>query len=90
MKFAFIAKHCAAWPVVWMCSALCVSRSGFHAWLAQQPSQRARDDEAILAKVRTASWAATARYGTRPDWRVHWSIGQPLRDPPRVLSPRSW
>ena len=37
MKFAFIAKHHAVWPVAWMCAALGVSRSGFHAWLTRQP-----------------------------------------------------
>ncbi len=40
MKFAFIAKHRAVWPIAWMCAALGVSRSGFHAWLTRQPSQR--------------------------------------------------
>ncbi|SFK81464.1 transposase [Methylorubrum salsuginis] len=31
MNFAFIAKHRAVWQVAWMCAALNVSRSGFHA-----------------------------------------------------------
>lgn len=33
MRFAFIAKHRKIWPVAWLCYALDVSRSGFHAWL---------------------------------------------------------
>ena len=31
MKFAFVAKYRGIWPVAWMCEALGVSRSGFHA-----------------------------------------------------------
>ena len=68
MKFAFIAKHRAVWPVAWMCSALGVSRSGFHAWLTRPPSQRARDDEAILAKVRTSFVGSDRTYGARRVW----------------------
>ena len=45
MKFAFIAKHRGIWPVAWLCEALGVSRSGFHAWLNRLAEQRARDDE---------------------------------------------
>jgi putative transposase len=57
MKFGFIAKHRAAWQVAWLCEALGVSRSGFHAWLKRAPSQPAKDDETIGARVR-ASFAA--------------------------------
>jgi transposase-like protein len=32
MKFVFIAKHRSIWPVAWLCDALGVSQSGFHAW----------------------------------------------------------
>jgi putative transposase len=31
MRFAFIAKHRHIWPGSWLCEALDVSRSGFHA-----------------------------------------------------------
>lgn len=31
--FGFVAKHRGVWPVSWMCDALGVSRSGFHAYL---------------------------------------------------------
>ena len=46
MRFAFIAKHRSVWPVSWLCEALDVSRSGFHAWLHRGPSARAQCDEA--------------------------------------------
>lgn len=52
MKFAFIAKHRGIWAVAWLCEALGVSRSGFHAWLTPAPSRRALRDDEIGAKVR--------------------------------------
>ena len=69
MKFAFIAKHRAVWPVAWMCAALGVSRSGFHAWLTRQPSHRTRDDEAILSKAHASFVASDRTYGARRVWR---------------------
>ena len=63
MKFGFIAKHRSVWPVPWLCEALGVSRSGFHAWLKRGPCARSREDEAITPAVR-ASFVASARtYG---------------------------
>jgi transposase-like protein len=47
IKFVFIAKHRAIWPVAWLCEAMGVSRSGFHAWLNRSPSARSRSDDAI-------------------------------------------
>ena len=65
MKFGFIAKHRAVWPVAWLCDALSVSRSGFHAWQKRGPCGRSREDEAIMPAVR-ASFVASARtYGAR-------------------------
>jgi putative transposase len=68
MRFAFIAKHRSVWPVAWMCAALDVSRSGFHAWLTRPQSQRDRDDEVILAKVRTSFVGSDRTYGARRVW----------------------
>ena len=31
IKFGFVAEHGGIWPVRWLCEALGVSRSGFHA-----------------------------------------------------------
>jgi putative transposase len=69
MRFSFIAKHRAVWPVAWLCEALGVSRSGFHAWLGRARSARAVADETLMPKVR-ASFVASARaYGARRVWR---------------------
>ena len=68
MRFAFIAKHRGIWPVSWMCGALGVSRSGFHAWLTRAPSQRARDDEMIGARVRASHVGSYRTYGARRVW----------------------
>jgi putative transposase len=69
MKFAFIAKHRGVWPVRWMCEALGVSCSGFHAWLARPPSRRARADEEIGARVRASFLASDRTYGARRVWQ---------------------
>lgn len=69
MRFAFIAKHRGIWPVAWLCEALDVSRSGFHAWLSRKPSQRSLEDEEIGAKVRASFIGSARTYGARRVWR---------------------
>lgn len=68
MRFAFIAKHRGIWPVSWMCGALGVSRSGFHAWLTRAPSQRERDDEVIGARIKASHVGSYRTYGARRVW----------------------
>jgi putative transposase len=68
VRFAFIAKHRDIWPVSWICGALGVSRSGFHAWLTRAPSSRARSDEGIGARVRTSHVTSYRTYGARRVW----------------------
>ena len=63
MKFGFIAKHRGIWPVAWLCAALDVSRSGFHAWLGRSPSARSRSDAVVGAKVRASFLASDRTYG---------------------------
>jgi putative transposase len=69
MKFGFIAKHRGIWPAVWLCEALGVSRSGFHAWLSRPPSARARSDAALAGKVRVSFLQSDRTYGARRVWR---------------------
>ena len=69
MKFAFIAKHRHVWPVSWLCEALDVSRSGFHAWLRRGPSARERADEGLIVKIRSSFLGSARTYGARRVWR---------------------
>jgi putative transposase len=69
MRFAFVAKNRSIWPVAWLCSALDVSRSGFHAWLNRKSSKRSQDDEEIGAKVRASFINSDRTYGARRVWR---------------------
>jgi putative transposase len=68
MKFAFIAQHKGIWPLSWLCSALGVSRSGFHAWLTRKPSPRRLDNERIGPMVRASFLASDRTYGARRVW----------------------
>jgi putative transposase len=69
MRFAFIAKHRHVWPVSWLCEALDVSRSGFHAWLHRGPSARETADEELTVKIRSSFVGSARTYGARRVWR---------------------
>ena len=66
--FLLLAKHRGIWPVAWLCAALGVSRSGFHAWLGRSPSARSRSDEVLAVKVRASFVASDRTYGARRVW----------------------
>jgi putative transposase len=68
MKFAFIAAHRSIWPVAWQCSALGISRSGFHAWLNRPPSPHAVTDEKMVLQVRSSFLESDRTYGARRVW----------------------
>jgi putative transposase len=69
MKFAFVAAHRAIWRLSWLCSALGVSRSGFHAWLGRRPSLRAHQEERLASRVRARFLASDRTYGARRVWQ---------------------
>jgi putative transposase len=69
MRFAFIAKHRSIWPVAWLCEALDVSRSGFHAWLNRPASKRSRHDGELSASMRASFLDSDRTYGARRVWR---------------------
>jgi len=54
MKFAFILEHRSIGPAAWLCEALGVSQSSFHAWSRRAPGKRALEDEDIGAKTRAS------------------------------------
>ncbi|MGY6644050.1 MAG: IS3 family transposase [Salinarimonas sp.] len=68
MRFAFIARHRRIWPVAWLCEALDVSRSGFHAWLNRSPSARSRHDEVLVTVIDRSFKSSDRTYGTRRVW----------------------
>lgn len=64
MTFDFIARHVGALPVAWMCEALDVSESGYHAWVARPPStMRTRHDE-LAAAIAVIHAEVQGRYGS--------------------------
>ena len=69
MRFAFIAKHRHVWPVSWLCAALGVSRSGFHAWLNRPVSARAVYDKKLGSAMRKSFKDSDRTYGARRIWR---------------------
>jgi putative transposase len=74
MKFVFIAKHRNIWPVAWLCEAMGVSRSGFHAWLNRSPSARSPSDETVGQQVKASFLASDRTYGARRVWRDLWQM----------------
>ncbi len=68
MKYACIAEHDGAFPVVLMCRVLAVSRAGYYAWRRRPPSPRAQTDTQLRVAIRAIHAATHGRYG-RP--RIH-------------------
>jgi len=54
--------------VAWLCEALGVSRSGFHAWFNRSPSEHARYDEVLLDKITQSFKSSDHTYGARRVW----------------------
>ncbi len=67
MRFAAIAgwADSDAYPVSFMCAQLGVSRSGYYAWRAAEPSQREKDDCALIAVMRQVHKLARGNPGVR-------------------------
>ena len=77
MKFRFIKSHQRQFGVRRMCQVLEVSSSGFYAWLKRAVSQRERDNEVLLRRIRDIFENSRQRYGSP---RIHaelWSAGWP-------------
>jgi putative transposase len=68
MIFAFIAAKKAEHSIQIMCRVLEVSRSGFHAWAAREPSARAVADAALSGRIAEIHAESSETYGSP---RVH-------------------
>jgi putative transposase len=67
-RFRCIAVEKAHHPVAVLCRVLEVSTSGFDAWMKRPPSDRARADRALTARIRSVHQASRGTYGAP---RVH-------------------
>jgi putative transposase len=63
IKYAFIKAHRRECDTAVMCRLLDVSRSGFSAWLQNPLSERAREDQRLLALIVAAHTASHRIYG---------------------------
>jgi putative transposase len=69
MRFAFVARHRAIWPLAWLCKALDVSTSGFHDWLNRKPAKRTLENEVVLGLIRHSFLESDRTYGARRVWK---------------------
>ncbi len=80
MKFRFIESHQAQFSVGRMCQVLGVSSSGFYAWLKRTVSQRERNNEVLLQRIREIFERSRQRYGSprihAELWAAGWRIGR--------------
>jgi putative transposase len=67
VRFAAIADWADSgdYPVSFMCAWLGVSRSGYYAWRGAEPSQRSKDDSALVAVMRKIYEEARGNPGVR-------------------------
>jgi putative transposase len=64
MRHEFIRVERANYPVSMLCRVLEVSRSGFYKWAAQPESARAKQDSALLVKIRAIHKRSRGTYGS--------------------------
>lgn len=62
-RYAFIKAHRNEFDTATMCRVLQVSRSGFYEWLRHPLSERAREDQRLLALIRASYTASHGVYG---------------------------
>ena len=68
MRFRFIAVERALHTITMLCRCLCVTRSGFYAWLRRPESKHAQADRRLGVLVRASFDESHQRYGSP---RVH-------------------
>lgn len=68
MRFKFIKRYAAQYPVSLLCETLQVSRAGYYAWYKRPPSTRQEENRRLLALLRRLFKLHRGRYGYR---RIH-------------------
>jgi putative transposase len=69
VRYGFIAKHRAQWPVRVMCRVLQVSASGFYEWDGRSPSPRSAENEKLTGLIQQSFAASDRTYGSRRVWQ---------------------
>ena len=64
MTFRFIADHEGEWPVTWMCEALEVSASGYHAWASRATSPTEEWRQELVGAIEEVHAEVKGRYGS--------------------------
>jgi putative transposase len=64
MKYRFIEEYRETYKIKNMCEVLKLSRSGYYAWKARQPSTRQKDNEELLGHIREIHTQSTRLYGS--------------------------
>ena len=64
MKFGFIAREKATFPIDLLCTVLGVSRAGFYAAQRRPVPARRREDQQLAVHVAAAHAASRGRYGS--------------------------
>jgi len=68
MRFRFIEAEKVAFPVSVLCEVMEVSRSGYYAWVAREPSKRSTENSLITVSIKTIFKQSRETYGSP---RVH-------------------
>ena len=64
MRYGFIRAEKAHYPVRMLCRVLLVSRGGYYSWEKRSDSRRAREDKALVLKLKVLYKAKRETYGS--------------------------
>ena len=70
MKYRFIHVHRTEHPLMHLCQAIGVSRSGYYAWCQRPISARATANARLLEQMQHLHRQTKARYGAVKLWRA--------------------
>jgi len=62
-RYRFVEAESGRYPVAQLCRIAQVSRTAYYKWQDRQPSDRERDDAALLAKIKAIHAASDGQYG---------------------------
>ena len=71
MRFAFIAREKACYPVALMCRVLKVSRAGYYAWCKRPTAHHTQEDQRLGLEIAAIYRESRGRYGSP---RVHFEL----------------